>query len=97
MGSIDPEPKKQSLREAMPIVTEFIDACREAFGAEMVNTQIRLGMQGAETFYASENSIEIGTKFKEPKVFLTVDQMRVLSREETAIIAKTKKQSNFSV
>jgi len=71
----------------MPIVTEFIDECRKAFGTEMVNQQIKLGMQGAETFYARENGYEVGTKFKEPKIFLTVDQMRVLTREDHAQLA----------
>lgn len=79
------------LRDAMPIVTEFIDACREAFGTEMINNQIQLGRQGAETFYACENGIEIGTKFKEPKVFLTVDQMRILTKAEHEAIARSRK------
>ena len=59
----------------MPIVTAFIDACREAFGAEMVNQQIQLGRQGAQTFYASEGGIEIGTPIAPAKVFVTGDQM----------------------
>ncbi|OGO33102.1 MAG: hypothetical protein A2Z03_02220 [Chloroflexi bacterium RBG_16_56_8] len=49
------------LRESMPATAEFIDACREAFGTDEVNAQIKLGMQGAKTFHASENGIEVGT------------------------------------
>lgn len=63
------------LRDSMPLVAAFIDECREAFGAEMVNAQIRLGMQGAQTFHAVENGIEVGTRFDEPVKFITLDRM----------------------
>lgn len=46
----------------MPITASFIDEWRAAFGTEEINAQIRLGIQGAETFYAVENGIEIGTR-----------------------------------
>ena len=52
---------KRSLRETMPATAEFIDACREAFGTDDVNTQIKLGIQGAKTFHARENGTEVGT------------------------------------
>lgn len=65
----------------MPITAEFIDACRLAFGAEMVNNQIRLGMQGAGTFYASENGHEVGTKCREAVKFVTGDQLRLATPE----------------
>lgn len=61
----------------MPFTTEFIDTCRQAFGAEMVNNQIKLGMQGAQTFYAAENGIEVGTKLSEPVKFVTAGEMRL--------------------
>ncbi len=61
-----------NLREAMPIVTEFIDACRVAFGASSVNESIKAGMQGFETFYASENGHTIGTPIPEPKIYTTM-------------------------
>lgn len=73
---------KINLRLAMPVVYEFIEACRAAFGKDMTNTQIRLGMEGAETFHASEKGIEIGTKIREPKVFLTLDKMRILDKDD---------------
>ena len=53
---------KVNLREQMPLVTAFIDDLREAFGAEMINGQIRKGMKGEPTFWASENGHEIGTR-----------------------------------
>lgn len=42
------------LRESMPQVAAFIDEMRNAFGAEEINTQIKLGMHGAQTFHAVE-------------------------------------------
>ena len=67
----------KSLREIMPVTAAFIDECREAFGVEMVNAQIKLGMQGARTFHASENGTEVGTaspSFEESKG-ITLDKM----------------------
>jgi hypothetical protein len=64
MKDTPPEnPKPPSMREAMPEVTAFIDACREVFGTEVVNDSIRRGMRGEPYFYAEENNIEVGTKF----------------------------------
>jgi hypothetical protein len=65
----------KSLRESMPIVTEFIDECRKVFGIVEVDNAIRLGMQGAETFYASENGHEIGTPVSAPVKYVTADKM----------------------
>ncbi len=62
------------LRELMPTTTAFIDECREAFGVDMVNQQIKLGMRGAQSFYASENGQEVGTKIAEGHG-MTLDQM----------------------
>lgn len=53
---------KKSLREDMPHVTVFIDSLRAAFGTEMIDKQIRRGMRGEPTFWASENGIEVGTR-----------------------------------
>jgi len=64
-----------NLREAMPQTYAFIEACREAFGKESVNPMIKLGMEGAQTFHAVENGIEVGTKFDEPVKFITDDKM----------------------
>ena len=53
---------KKSLRDAMPATAAFIDALREAFGADMVNAAIRAGIDGQPTFWASENGQEVGTR-----------------------------------
>lgn len=51
------------LRKTMPWVTERIDECRAAFGADQIDPQIRAGMQGNNmAFYARENGQEVGTK-----------------------------------
>lgn len=52
----------QSLRTEMPSTAAFIDAMRDAFGAESINQSIKAGMNGQPTFYASENGHEVGTK-----------------------------------
>lgn len=53
---------KKNLREAMPIVTAFIDECREVFGKEQINAAIKAGMDGQQTFWARENGVEVGTR-----------------------------------
>lgn len=74
------------LRDSMPCVASFIDECRAAFGAELINEQIRKGMHGSPAFYASENGIEAGTKMPEPKKFITADRMVIRSDAEIARI-----------
>lgn len=63
------------LRETMPQCAAFIDELREVFGAEEINAQIKLGMQGAQTFHARENGHEVGTRFSEPVKYITADRM----------------------
>ena len=46
----------------MPLVAQFIDECREAFGVAEINEQIRKGMRGEGTFWAQENGYEVGSK-----------------------------------
>lgn len=50
------------LRQSMPETAAFIDAMRDAFGADMINAAIRAGIDGQPTFYACENGQEIGTR-----------------------------------
>lgn len=52
---------KKNIRAEMPHTAAFIDALRDAFGADMINEQIRKGMRGEPTFYARENGHELGT------------------------------------
>ena len=61
-------PAAKPLRESMPETAAFIDACRDAFGADAINTSIRLGMQGyPDWFYAQEGGNEAGTAFNSSK------------------------------
>lgn len=71
------------LRDSMPQCAAFIDELREAFGAEEINAQIKLGMQGAQTFRASENGIEIGTRFDEPVKYITADKMVIREKSKS--------------
>lgn len=60
------------LRVEMPVVAAWVDEFREAFGGDMVNQQIRRGMKGEQTFYATENGHVVGTAMDVPdpdKVF----------------------------
>jgi len=54
--------KKPDLRKEMPTIAAFIDSLRDAFGRDSIDKQIRKGMKGEPTFYASENGHEIGTR-----------------------------------
>ena len=65
--------KKGSMREQMPVVAAFIDGLRAAFGAEMIDGQIRKGMRGEPTFWASENGFTVGTK-QAPTVMIKRDE-----------------------
>ncbi len=49
------------MRDAMPKVSEFVDACRGVFGVLSINNAIRDGIGGLPTFYASEAGESIGT------------------------------------
>lgn len=69
--------KRPGLRESMPQCAAFIDEMRAAFGAEEINAQIKLGMQGAQTFHAVENGHEVGTCFDVPVKFITADKMAI--------------------
>jgi hypothetical protein len=63
--------KPLNLRADMPATTAFIDECRAAFGIDVINKSIRLGVNGLPSFWASENGIEIGTKEPEPTKCIT--------------------------
>ncbi len=55
---------KGSMREQMPQTAAFIDALREAFGADQIDPSIRLGVAGAPgKFHAVEGGHELGTPF----------------------------------
>lgn len=50
----------------MPQTAAFIDAMRDAFGAEHIDAQIRKGMNGQPGFYAEENGHKFGAPIPEP-------------------------------
>ncbi|NHZ84184.1 hypothetical protein F2P44_33800 [Massilia sp. CCM 8695] len=52
---------KGSMREQMPMVAEFIDDLRSAFGADYIDSILREGMRGKPVFYATENGHTVGT------------------------------------
>lgn len=52
-------PTPGHLREKMPGVTAWIDALRDAFGKEMVDQMIRIGLRDG-TFWAVEKGIVVG-------------------------------------
>lgn len=54
--------KPANLRETMPQVSAFIDDMRAAFGADVINAEIRKGINGVPGFWASENGVEVGTR-----------------------------------
>lgn len=58
--------KPGAMRDQMPIVAEFIDQCRAAFGLDSVNSSIRAAMAGQPSFYAEEGGRSIGTKDRAP-------------------------------
>lgn len=50
-----------SMRDAMPNVAAFIDACRVSFGVAEVDGWIRAGTKDG-TFWAAENGYTVGVK-----------------------------------
>lgn len=62
---------KGYLRDSMPTCAAFIDAMREAFGADQVDPSIRAGMRGeAGKFWAREGGHELGTPPEPCDVYL---------------------------
>jgi len=68
----------------MPVVTAWIDEMRKAFGVDVVNQQIKRGMKGEQTFFATENGHTVGTAMDVPdpdKVF-SGDRLLVIPMQE---------------
>lgn len=83
--------KRPGLRAAMPLCAAFIDEMREAFGAEEINAQVKLGMQGAQTFHASENGIEVGTPAHSFDTLRGITLDRMVIREKTEVSSSSLK------
>lgn len=71
-----------NLRQTMPAVAGWIDELRTAFGAEGINASIRAGLQGQPTFWASEGSVEVGTR--DTRTGITLDQIRLEADDRQA-------------
>lgn len=74
----------------MPQTYAFIEACRAAFGVKEVNAQIRLGIEGACSFHAVENGIEVGTRPPDPVRYVTGATM-VFSRSDLPMMEITQR------
>ena len=68
------QPQKP-LRQAMPLVAEFIEACAAEWGGRTVGAIIRAGLDGQPVFHASEGGHEIGTRIPPPSASYTADEL----------------------
>lgn len=93
----------KKLREQMPEVTKFIDSLRAAFGPDCIDQQIRKGMKGETTFWASENGHTVGTRDMRQKTIVCRDQHGIAFSVDVAegeliheaIAKKLKERSNM--
>lgn len=53
--------KQKELKEKMPVVAALIEELASAFGKETIHGQVRRGLNGEPTFWATENGYTIGT------------------------------------
>ena len=70
------------MRQAMPRVAEFVDAVREAFGADAVNRAIRNGMAGGADFFASEAGHTVGHHAAAPGASFSFDDLQISPRKD---------------
>jgi hypothetical protein len=83
--------KPVNLRADMPTTAAFIDECRAAFGVDVVNKAIRLGVNGLPGFWACENGIEVGTKMPEPIKFICSADMVIRPETKNYLLKKDRK------
>lgn len=77
------------LRQAMPRVTEFLDALRDdPVLRPQINAAIRSGLDGQPTFWAKEAGIEVGTRQT-----LDTDRLVTLSKMDLST-NRTPRQNN---
>lgn len=86
----------KNMRLEMPDTAEAIDTLRNVFGLANVNQQIKHGMQGLPTFYATENGVEVGTQFVNKSHMFEIDgadflRMGKLCRDNKALLSKGKR------
>lgn len=76
-----------SLRDEMPGTAAAIDDLRAAFGADVVDTAIRKGMNGEAGFFAQEaNGKTFGTAMPAAKGELDAEQYLKLGRVKDAAV-----------
>lgn len=64
------------MREQMPKVSEFVDACRSVWGGALVGEMIRSAIKDGEpTFYAEEGGASIGVKEREAAFTVPADTL----------------------
>lgn len=69
------------LRTVMPKVTAFIDALRADpfFARQQIDAAIRAGIDGQQTFWASEGGIDVGTRYVvDPAKEVSVADMQMI-------------------
>lgn len=69
----------------MPLTAAFIDAMRAAFGAALVDGQIRNGIAGFPDFWAKENDLEIGTREGEWGTEVSVADMLIVKPSASGV------------
>jgi len=72
-----------SMREAMPLVTAWIDGLRLAFGHDDVTRWIGEGLADG-TFYARENGEEVGRPIAAPENAISLAEMVIEAPEPKA-------------
>jgi len=80
--------KRQRQREAMPLVSAFIDDMRAAFGTDTIHQAIRNGMAGGCDFYASENGVELGSKAPNRGTIVSLADMVLTPTNDNAATAR---------
>ena len=76
---------QKTARSSMPLVTAWVDSLRAAFGADLIDGQIRAATRdGLPTFYASEDGHRIGVPLPAGGVAISVADMVVIPPEKPA-------------
>lgn len=70
--------RPMSLRDVMPDTAAFVDAMREAFGADVIDASIRAGLAGETTFCAQEAGRTVGAL----GTLAAPERLHVFSEEE---------------
>ncbi len=70
-----------SLRDVMPTTAAWVDQLRQAFGAEMIDGQIRKAVKGEpDCFFAEEGGHTVGTQLSKRQSFEVNPGNRTVAR-----------------